>query len=66
MTKRKQPPIMPLTEEESELMQTIILENGPMLREAYGRDPHDDVEDAATFYAGVATGIGVAMKWLRK
>lgn len=54
---------MKLSKAEEDAMVRIIKDNGQLLRDMFGLDPYENVEAAGHFYAGVATGIGIALKW---
>ena len=56
-------PHMKLSKAEEDAMVRIIKENGELLRAMFGLDPYDNIDAANHFYAGVATGIGITLKW---
>lgn len=63
--KSKDPPPLPLTNEQVDLMGEIIHANGERLRKCFGKSPYDNIEGTATFYSGVAAGIGISILWFQ-
>ena len=56
-------PHMELSKAEELAMTQIIAENGALLRFIFGVDPRENLYAAGHFYAGVAAGIGITLKW---